>query len=238
MRPQPQRAPMRRRQRLGQRQRRHHQQRAGQHDQHREDPVPAGVQKHRRAQRGGQHRRDAEHQHQPRHDRRGRRVVEQVADHGDRHHHRGGGAHALQRAGHGQHGQVGRQQAQQRRHHVQHDPGHQRPAAAQRVRQRPDDELPDGQARPACRSTSAAPPTTTPPARRRCAAARAGTCRWSADRAPPGRRARRSSWSARARPPARPGSCRERWSQAAMLPCTPTAPLRDYLFLLRLSDPR
>ena len=40
MRPHPQRAPMRGRQRLGQRQRGHHQQRAGQHDQHGEDPVP------------------------------------------------------------------------------------------------------------------------------------------------------------------------------------------------------
>ena len=72
---------------------------------------------------------------------------EQVADDGDRHHHRCGGAHPLQPARHAQHGDVRREQAQQRRHHVQHDARHQRPATAQRVRQRADDQLAQPEAR-------------------------------------------------------------------------------------------
>ena len=90
---------------------------------------------------GATHRRDAEHQHQPRQHRRRRVVLEQVADHRDRHHHRRGRAHALQHPRDAQHRDVRGEQAQQRRHHVQHDAGHQRPAAAQRVRQRTDDQL-------------------------------------------------------------------------------------------------
>jgi hypothetical protein len=47
-----QRAAVRRRQGLGQHQGTQRQQPAGQHDQHREHPVPARVQQHRRTQRG------------------------------------------------------------------------------------------------------------------------------------------------------------------------------------------
>ncbi len=118
---------------------------ARQHDQCGEHPVPRGLQQHRRAKRRRDHRRDAEHQHQPRHHGGRDGVGEQVADDGDGHHHRCGGAHALQSARHAEHGDVRREQAQQRRQHVQHDAGHQRPAAAQRVRQRADDQLAEGQ---------------------------------------------------------------------------------------------
>ena len=69
----------------------------------------------------------------------------QVTDDGDRHHHRRGGAHALQPARQPEHRDVRREQAQHRRQHVQHDAGHQRPAAAQRVRQRADDQLAERQ---------------------------------------------------------------------------------------------
>ena len=69
----------------------------------------------------------------------------QVADHRDGHHHAAGGAHALQTAGDTEQLDVRREQAQQRGDHVQHDAGHQRPATAQRIRQRTDDQLADRQ---------------------------------------------------------------------------------------------
>ena len=90
---------------------------------------------------GRDHRRDAEHQHQPGQHGRGGRLGEQVTDDGDRHHHGCGRADALQDAGHAEHDEVRREHAQHRRHHVQHDAGHQRPPPAQRVRQRADDQL-------------------------------------------------------------------------------------------------
>ena len=191
------------------------QQQTGQHDEHREHPVPGEAQQNGGAQRRRDHRGDAEHQHQPRHHRRRGGVGEQIADDRDRHHHRSGRADALQPPGDAEHDDVRARTGTAAT-----------PACAARC---PPSAAADGPAnptadrspadrwpgRPACPSASAAPPTTTPSSPRRSAATRAGTCRWSAGRGPPGGRAPRSSgsgWgpSVRRSPPASAGAALSR----------------------------